>query len=96
MNIEFRNDESEYAILVYCQDSLVDRPIARFDYAGNIILLGTYSSLCYEDIQALYLKSNALRAESLRIEGDEDEFDDLMDSEWECTDDLFDDEDIEF
>lgn len=96
MNIEFRNDESEYAILAYCQDSLVDRPIARFDYAGNIILLGTYSSLSYEDIKALYLKSDALRAESLRIEGDEDEFDDLMDSEWEGTDDLFDDEDIEF
>ena len=42
MNIEFRNDESEYAILVYCQDSLVDRPIGRFDYAGNLVLLGSY------------------------------------------------------
>jgi hypothetical protein len=52
--------------------------------------------LSYEDIKALYLKSDALRAESLRIEDDEDEFDDLMDSEWEGTDDLFDDEDIEF
>lgn len=94
MNIEFRKDESEDALLVIPVG--LDRPIARLDYAGNIILLGTYSSLSYEDIKALYLKSDALRAESLRIEDDEDEFDDLMDSEWECTDDLFDDEDIEF
>jgi len=94
MNIEFRKDESEDALLVIPVG--LDRPIARLDYAGNIILLGTYSSLSYEDIKALYLKSDALRAESLRIEDDEDEFDDLMDSEWEGTDDLFDDEDIEF
>lgn len=94
MNIEFRNDESEDALLVIPVG--LDRPIARLDYAGNIILLGTYSSLSYEDIKALYLKSDALRAESLSIEDDEDEFDDLMDSEWEGTDDLFDDEDIEF
>lgn len=94
MSLNFENSETEDALLVIPVG--LDRPIARLDYAGNIILLGTYSSLCYEDIQALYLKSNALRAESLRIEDDEDEFDDLMDSEWEGTDDLFDDEDIEF
>jgi hypothetical protein len=94
MSLNFESSETEDALLVIPVG--LDRPIARLDYAGNIILLGTYSSLCYEDIQALYLKSNALRAESLRIEDDEDEFDDLMDSEWECTDDLFDDEDIEF
>jgi len=94
MSLNFENSETEDALLVIPVG--LDRPIARLDYAGNIILLGTYSSLCYEDIQALYLKSNSLRAESLRIEDDEDEFDDLMDSEWEGTDDLFDDEDIEF
>lgn len=79
MSLNFENSETEDALLVIPVG--LDRPIARLDYAGNIILLGTYSSLCYEDIQALYLKSNALRAESLRIEDDEDEFDDLMDSE---------------
>lgn len=94
MSLNFESSETEDALLVIPVG--LDRPIARLDYAGNIILLGTYSSLCYEDIQALYLKSNALRAESLRIEDDEDEFDDLMDSEWEGTDDLFDDEYIEF
>lgn len=94
MSLSFESSETEDALLVIPVG--LDRPIARLDYAGNIILLGTYSSLCYEDIQALYLKSNALRAESLRIEDDEDEFDDLMDSEWEGTDGLFDDEDIEF
>lgn len=94
MSLNFESSETEDALLVILVG--LDRPIARLDYAGNIILLGTYSSLCYEDIQALYLKSNALRAESLRIEDDEDEFDDLMDSEWEGTDDLFDDEYIEF
>jgi hypothetical protein len=94
MDIEFMSSESEDALLVVTNGN--NKPIARLDYAGNVILLGTYSSLSYEDIKALYLKSDALRAESLRIEDDEDEFDDLMDSEWEGTDDLFDDEDIEF
>jgi hypothetical protein len=78
MSIEYKNDESEYAILAYCQDSLIDKPIGKFDYAGNFVLLGSYKTLTREDLKDLYNKSDALRSESLRLEDDEYDEDDIL------------------
>lgn len=78
MSIEYKNDESDCAILAYCQDSLVDLPIGRFDYAGNFVLLGTHKTLTWEDLKDLYNKSDALRSESLRLEEDEYDEDDTL------------------
>jgi hypothetical protein len=78
MSIEYKNDELEYTILAYCQDSLVDKPIGRFDYAGNLVLLGTYKTLTWEDLKDLYNKSDALRSESLRLEEDDYDEDDTL------------------
>lgn len=90
MSLEFKNQEPDSAFIVYCDDL----PIARLDYSGNIILLGTYKTLTWEDLKDLYNKSDALRSESLRLEEDEYDEDDTL--FW--MDDLegFDDEDIFF
>ncbi len=91
MSLEFRNDESGYALAVYHDGE----PIAKLDYNGSVTLTGSHSTLAYGYLKDIYDTADELWKEHLIVEEDEDEGDEEYGYPYYGSADIS-DEDIEF